>query len=115
MIQSVENARYERAVDGWPFIRVDVDGEPARIFDAQKNINRGGVILHGPEEDPGRYEKDPLFKFILPIDPEAGISNPIIIEGTANDSRITKLARLLIGSVNDGSFKTGPVDRSLYE
>ncbi|MCB8942556.1 MAG: hypothetical protein H6658_02150 [Ardenticatenaceae bacterium] len=81
-------------------LHVAFDGREADIWYEQKLLQWGFVFLGSEFSD---------FEIVLPADPDNGRLQPQQFQSFTNDVRILKLTKQYLQSMEDGSWKLGPV------
>lgn len=103
-IQTLENARFMRYEDGFPYLAVEVNGRSCEVI-REKALRLDGEIAcldsFGTCDD---------FFVIIPPSEEHGIHKHTKLQSYTNDRRYVALVWQFVDAVDNGRFQPGPVE-----
>ena len=102
-IETLENARFGSDYAGYPYMDVEVNGRPCRVY-REKALRLDGEIA-----SLGDSGFDDFF-VIIPPSEKHGIHGHMRLPGYTNDRRYVALVWKFVEAVDNDTFVEGPVE-----
>jgi hypothetical protein len=93
----LSNPRFDQDEYGYPYLSIEINGEPAKVSAEQKAFNDGFIFL-------GSEFEDILPPLTLPADPSNGRPQVTQLFGFSDDSRLIEPFNQFLTEINSDSF-----------